>query len=301
MIYGRQVDLLLDCLPFVFRDKRIALKGGTALNLFAHDMPRLSVDIDITYLPIEDRSTTFANMHAILKQIKANLERNIGCKVSSSQKLDGKKEAKLIVARNGVEIKIEPNFTIRGAVFPAEQKELSARCTKAFGHEVEVPCLSRADLYGGKICAALDRQHPRDLFDMKVFFETGGFDHKVIEAFLFYLISHNRPFHELLNPNLKALEGEFHAEFSGMTDDEVQLETLEEARLHLIRTLRSELTEQDRNFLLGIAKGAPDWGLYEHPEVQNYPSVRWRIHNLDQMEDAKRLAQFHELEKILGS
>jgi len=63
--YKKQVDLLLDVLPFALVDDRFALKGGTAINLFHRDFPRLSVDIDLCYLPLEDRITTFKKIHTI--------------------------------------------------------------------------------------------------------------------------------------------------------------------------------------------------------------------------------------------
>ncbi len=64
--YVHQVELLLDVLPHTMKDHRFALKGGTAINLFYREMPRLSVDIDLCYLPIEDRLTSFKNIHESL-------------------------------------------------------------------------------------------------------------------------------------------------------------------------------------------------------------------------------------------
>lgn len=300
MIYKAQVELLLQSLPYVFRDPRIALKGGTALNLFEHDMPRLSVDIDLTYLPIEDRTVTFTEMHGILRGIADDLKRHLGFSVTSSQPLNGVKEAKLLVANREVEIKIEPNYTIRGAVFAPQRRDLSKKCLNTFGHAVTVPCLSRGDLYGGKICAALDRQHPRDLFDIKIFFETGGFNRDVVDCFLFYLLSHNRPFHEVLSPNRKLLEGEFSSEFSGMTEETVHIEVLEATRERLVKEILAQLTPMDRDFLISIASGAIDWGKFAHPQIQYYPSVRWRLSNLDNMEKRKRALQTNKLEALLS-
>lgn len=53
--YKRQVNLLLKVLPEVSKESNVALHGGTAINLFVRNMPRLSVDIDLTYIPIESR------------------------------------------------------------------------------------------------------------------------------------------------------------------------------------------------------------------------------------------------------
>jgi predicted nucleotidyltransferase component of viral defense system len=55
--FKTQADLLLRVIPHIEKEKLFALKGGTAINLFVRDMPRLSVDIDLTYLPFDDRKT----------------------------------------------------------------------------------------------------------------------------------------------------------------------------------------------------------------------------------------------------
>ncbi|MDI7865297.1 nucleotidyl transferase AbiEii/AbiGii toxin family protein [Rhizobiaceae bacterium n13] len=64
--YMRQVNLLVRTLPLIARHEAFALKGGTAINLFYRNMPRLSIDIDLTYLPIEDRETTVKSIDTIL-------------------------------------------------------------------------------------------------------------------------------------------------------------------------------------------------------------------------------------------
>ena len=200
--YKKQVQLLLSVLEIALSDKRFALKGGTAINLFYRNFPRYSVDIDLTYLPIENRENTFTNMHEILKIIAQKLKDELGLEVSSSKPLNGKSEAKLFVSNADVQIKIEPNFILRGSLFPAKKIKLCKKACAEFEMEVSVNCLSSEDVYGGKICAALDRQHPRDLFDIKYLFDNGGITEEVKDSFIFYLISHNRPVHELLNPNL---------------------------------------------------------------------------------------------------
>lgn len=58
--YRRQVSLLIKIVPLVAKETVFALKGGTAINLFLRNMPRLSVDIDLTYLPVKDRASARA-------------------------------------------------------------------------------------------------------------------------------------------------------------------------------------------------------------------------------------------------
>ena len=75
--YKKQVDLLLHVLPYVAKEKIFALKGGTAINLFIRKMPRLSVDIDLTYLPIDSRTVALQNIQNGLNRIKADIENNV--------------------------------------------------------------------------------------------------------------------------------------------------------------------------------------------------------------------------------
>lgn len=65
-LFYRQVALLVRVLPWVATEKCLALKGGTAINLFVRDMPRLSVDIDLAYLPIEPREASLQHISAAL-------------------------------------------------------------------------------------------------------------------------------------------------------------------------------------------------------------------------------------------
>ena len=67
--YIDQVRLLIDVLPHIAKENVFALKGGTAINLFYRDMPRLSVDIDLTYLPVEDRNASLRHIDEALDRI----------------------------------------------------------------------------------------------------------------------------------------------------------------------------------------------------------------------------------------
>ena len=233
--YKKTVDLLLDILPFALEDERVALKGGTAINLFHRDFPRFSVDIDLCYLPLESREATYNNLHEILQNIKSNLENKLKLKVNTSSPLIGKKEAKLIVIKDGIEVKIEPNFILRSSLFDTQNIELSKKAQKEFEKSVTLRCLNIADTFGGKICAALDRQHPRDLFDVKNLFDNEGITVDIKDSFIFYLISHNRPINELLNPNFKNIENEYKNEFVSMAKVDVPLDELLEVRVQLVQ------------------------------------------------------------------
>lgn len=282
--YKKTVDLLLDILPFALEDERVALKGGTAINLFHRDFPRFSVDIDLCYLPLESRDATYKNLHEILQNIKNHLENKLKLKVNTSSPLNGKKEAKLIAIKDGVEVKIEPNFILRSSLFDTQDIELSKKAQKEFEKSVTVRCLNIADTFGGKICAALDRQHPRDLFDVKNLFDNEGITADVKDSFIFYLISHNRPINELLNPNFKDIENEYKNEFVSMAKVDVPLDELLKVRLRLVQGIKSALTENDKSFLISFVSNIPDWSLVRDDKIKDFPSVKWKMFNQEKLE-----------------
>jgi predicted nucleotidyltransferase component of viral defense system len=241
-LFLAQVDLLLRILPYVMRDSRFALKGGSALNLFIRDLPRLSVDIDLTYLPIEDRDSTLANISDILTTISRDITRAMPQVTIQPLKATDGRVRKLVVRSGLVTVKVEPNETIRGSVFPCELRDLAPQVEEEFGLFMSVQTLSLADLYGGKICAALDRQHPRDLFDVQMLLANEGLTPAIRTAFLVYLISHNRPMVEVLQPNRQPLEIAFNNEFLGMSRLSVSCEELVAVRERLIDLLRQGLS-----------------------------------------------------------
>lgn len=298
--YLKQVKTLIEILPIALTDNRMALKGGTAINLFHRDLPRLSVDIDLCYLPLEDRVTTFTNIHKILLVIKEELEKKLGAEVTANFKLDGKKEAKLRAVIGGIEIKIEPNFTIRGSVFDPVSLPLSVNTSKQFGRSLKVNCLSVADTYGGKICAALDRQHPRDLFDVKFLLENEGITEEVKDSFLFYLTSHNRPINEVLDPRLKDITDQYHSEFVQMSFTEVTQEELEETRVKLIEAINKSLSDNDKKFLISFVSNTPEWELLTHPKIQDFPSVKWKLFNQGKMKEKALTEYVESVQKVLG-
>jgi predicted nucleotidyltransferase component of viral defense system len=162
--YRKQVALVMRVLPFIAEEDCFALKGGTAINFFIRNMPRLSVDIDLTYLPVAPRPESLAAIDAALKRIEGRIKEGIaGCHISES-KTEG--TVTKISVRTQVQTKIEVTPVIRGCVYEAEKRGVSAAVEDAFGF-AEIQVVSLPDLYGGKIVAALDRQHPRDLFDVR--------------------------------------------------------------------------------------------------------------------------------------
>lgn len=230
--YRRQVSLLVRMLPHVAAEDCFALKGGTAINLFVRDLPRLSVDIDLTYVPVAPREHSLAAIDAALKRISGRIRAAVpGARISLSPHEGA--ATKLIVRADGTQIKIEVTPVLRGCVFEPKVRAVSSAVEDAFGF-AEIAVVSFADLYAGKIVAALDRQHPRDLFDIHDLLSNEGIDDALRQAFIVYLVSHDRPMSEILAPTRKSFAEEFLRGFAGMTERPVNIDELASAREVLI-------------------------------------------------------------------
>ncbi|WP_339930535.1 nucleotidyl transferase AbiEii/AbiGii toxin family protein [uncultured Brevundimonas sp.] len=291
--------LLIRALPFVAEEPVFALKGGTAINLFMRDLPRLSVDIDLTYLPVEDRTTSLAAIDAAMLRIQARIEQGLrGVRVTPSRMQGDNIVTKLVVRLDGVQIKVEVTPVLRGTVYEPTLMSVTPAVEEAFGF-AEISVVSFADLYAGKITAALDRQHPRDLFDVRDLLANEGVSDDLRSAFLIYVVSHPRPMAEILAPTRKNIDNEYSHGFDGMTKTSVSVEDLTKVREDIIRIMVTEMPESHRRFLVSFKCGVPDWALLSIPEAQNLPAVRWKQQNLDRLDADRRAALASKLEGIL--
>jgi predicted nucleotidyltransferase component of viral defense system len=298
-VYRNQVALLIRTLPSVAAEECFAMKGGTAINLFIRDLPRLSVDIDLTYLPVQDRATSLATIDSAMLRIAERITEAIrGARVAPSRSHENV-VTKLVVRSNGAQIKIEVTPVLRGCVFEPEMRKVSPKVEDEFGF-AEMRIVSFPDLYAGKIVAALDRQHPRDLFDVRDLLASEGIDEALRRAFLIYLISHDRPMAEVLAVRRKDIAAEFERGFIGMTRQPVELDDLLAAREALISAIVGSMPDAHRRFLLAFERGEPDWSTVGLEAAADLPAVRWRQRNLDSLSAEKRGTLVKQLEEILA-
>ncbi len=289
------VRQLLDIAPVVFATPHFAIKGGTALNLFLHDLPRLSVDIDVVFTDHSlDREAALQAIAAELSTISLKLEA-MGYEVRQRRN-SASNESKLMVVGPLAEVKVEVNEVFRGTLLPLQQRPLSPATEKEFAQAVTLPLLATAELYGSKLVAAMDRQHPRDLFDVLVLYNDTGLTPEIVDCFVAYLAGHNRPVHEVLAPRLQPLEATFANQFNGMSRDEVNLETLEQVRARLVQELPRSLTHQHRDFLRSLVKNQPLWDCMPFPHLQELPAIRWKLQNLANLRGKKLVEQIERLE-----
>jgi len=302
-IYAQTVRLLLTIAPDIFANDIFAMKGGTAINLFVQNMPRLSVDIDVVYVPWETpRDEALQAISDELDSIAGRLSKfDLRCRKIASKGLGN---VKLIIENEDSQVKVEVNIVFRGSVLPNEQRSLCAKTAEMFSAELELPVLMPAELYGSKLVAAMDRQHPRDLFDVWNLYQSGGLSDETVECFVTYLAGHNRPIHEVLFCNQKNIVDEYHNSFVGMTTEEpVALETLLETREKLCFELPRKLTSKQKRFLVGLANAQPDWGLLKCSHARDLPALRWKLFNLQsfsKVRPANFRKQVAELERKLG-
>jgi hypothetical protein len=275
-LYRKQVELLLLVLPEVARESCFAIHGGTAINLFVQNMPRLSVDIDLTYIHTDDRVTALAAIDTALQSIIRGLRDRFP--LIQIQYL--KEEAKLNIVGNEAIIKVEVNLVKRGCFSAPVVMGLCAKARKEYGAFCEIQVVDEAHLYGGKICAALDRQHPRDLFDVRLILDSPGLSRDIMKGFIFYLISSNRSVFELLFPNFKDQQSVLSGQFAGMSSMPFSYEEFESTRSRLLELLHRNLTSEDRDFLVSLERGEPKWHLYD---FKDFPAVRWKMQNIDQL------------------
>jgi len=300
--YVDTVRLLLEATPEVFRSGVFAMKGGTAINLFVQELPRLSVDIDVVYVPHDQpREMALSEIARELTAVRSRLEQiGLDAEVTTTAVGD---ETKIFVRRGRDQVKIEINHVFRGTVLPPETRPLVKAARDLFTVGLSVPTLAVPELYGSKLVAALDRQHPRDFFDVLGMFQTDRFNSATVECFIAYLAGHNRPVHEVLFSRDQSMDAAFDNEFLGMERIPVSLTEIKAARDRLRHELRLALTDAQKRFLLSLVSGEPEWELLSIPHLAQLPAVKWKVHNLSRlkkMNPTKFRAQFAELEKRFG-
>jgi predicted nucleotidyltransferase component of viral defense system len=300
-VYLDTARLLTQVAPFVFVDDTFALKGGTAINLFVRDMPRLSVDLDLVFADYNlSRVRALGRINDAIRQSAERLNKR-GFQTHALAAADAG-ETKLLVRRGDVEVKIEVNFVMRGTVQPVRMASLTPKARETLLADLEIPVVSLEDMYGGKLVAALDRQHPRDLFDVMQLFAHEGITTDIRRAFVVYLASHNRPVHEVLFPTLQDIRQEYAQNFIGMTTEPVALEDLLAARERMLRELQQGLDTNERQFLLSLVANKPEWPLLGIAHLEHLPGIRWKLQNLQRLQksNAKKFAeQSDELARLL--
>jgi hypothetical protein len=280
--YIETARLMLLVAPQVFRAPDFAMKGGTALNIFLHDMPRLSVDIDVAFT--NHTASRGEALQTIRRELQALCERleTLGVKGTPVGTEDSE-DVKILVSRGTVNAKIEVNYNFRGTLIPPRAVRITESARRVFAADFSIPALAKEELYGGKLVAALDRQHPRDFFDVREMFFGGHFDPGVVDCFICYLAGHNRTVHDVLFSTDKNFSAIYEEQFVGMTARPVSISELEQARADLRAALDRHLQDRHKQFLLGLVRLEPEWDLMPFAHLRELPALKWKLLNLEQL------------------
>lgn len=293
-IYRKQVALLIRVMPLVFKIKDFAVHGGTAINLFHRNLPRYSVDIDITYIPLEDRETSLKNINSHLSALKTAIEKAVpGIRVIHKPDV-----WKLQCTRDGTTIKVEVNGTKRGVLGDTEKRQLCDKAKDEFCMSCFANIVSWSQLFGGKIAAALSRQHPRDLFDCRGI--TSDDFCAVKNGFMLCLLGSDKPIIESLNPNPIDQQDALDNQFEGMTDEPFCYGDYKKARENLINTVNQGLSDEDKEFLFSFEECAPDWSKCCAGDLSEYPSVKWKLQNITKLKSKNPSKHKEGVEKLIS-
>ncbi len=290
--YRRQVALLIRVMPLVFKIKDFAVHGGTAINLFHRNLPRYSVDIDVTYIPLEDRETSLRKINSHLSSLKNAIEKAVpGIRVTHKPDV-----WKLQCVKDGTTIKIEVNGTKRGIIGNIEKIQLCEKAKQEFGMTCYANIVSWGQLFGGKIAAALSRQHPRDLFDCRGI--TPEDFQAVKDGFMLCLLGSDKPIIESLQPNPIDQRDALANQFEGMTDEPFSYDDYQSARENLIEIVNNGFTDEDKDFLISFEEGNPDWNKCCVGDLNGYPSVKWKLMNIAKLKSKNPAKHKEGIDKL---
>ncbi len=274
-LYKEQVRLLLRILPVIYREEDFAVHGGTAINLFIKDLPRYSVDVDLTYIPLGPRDESLAEIDKKLATISQQLQRSVpDINIRPVPN-------KLLCTLGRSTVKIEVNGIKRGIIGPTIEMPLCNKAQAEFGMYCKARIVPVGQLYGGKIAAALSRQHPRDLFDYN-YMEPDKIDN-LKQGFMFALLGSDKPFIESLAPHAINQQEALENQFRGMTDIPFTYENYETAREKLIAFINKVLSGEDKAFLVSFEEGDPQWEKSAYSEFRDFPSVQWKLLNINKL------------------
>lgn len=232
-----------------------------------------------------------------LKNILKNVKRNFP-DIKAHDKID---KLKLFFQREQSSniVKIEVNFVMRQSLGTPSLRILCQKARDMFQKSCEMMVLPVDQMYGSKMVATLDRQHPRDLFDIQ-FILRCPITEGIKKGFMFQLLNSKRGFHELICPSYKSksmIKDIMLTKFNGMANSPFTYQDYMDTRDMLVRTVHENLNEQDKIFLIEFMKGNPRWDIYD---FRGHPSTERRLMRLENLRKnpVKFKVQLEKIEKV---
>ena len=200
--------------------------------------------------------------------------------------------------KDGTTIKIEVNGTKRGIIGNTEKIQLCEKAKEEFGMTCFANIVSWSQLFGGKIAAALSRQHPRDLFDCRDI--TSDDFNAVKEGVMLCLLGSDKPIIESLQPNPIDQRDALANQFEGMTDEPVNYDHYQNSRTNLIEVVNNGFTDGDKEFLISFEEGNPDWSKCCAGDLSKYPSIRWKLMNIAKLKSKNPAKHKEGIDKLVS-
>jgi predicted nucleotidyltransferase component of viral defense system len=169
-----------------FLKGKLALKGGTALNLFVFNVPRLSIDIDLNYMGAEDRENMLAERPRIEQAVQAVFAREgFTVRRMPEEHAGGKWSLRYqSAAGQGGNLEVDLNFMFRVPLWPVTMSDSYPVGT---WQATQIPIIDIHELVAGKLAALLARRQARDLFDSHCILNMKNLDHdRLRTAFVVY-------------------------------------------------------------------------------------------------------------------
>lgn len=285
--YIDTVRLMLRVAPMVFDHPGFALKGGTAINLYIDQMRRLSVDLDVVYLDgTADRASALRGISQMLSAVSTRaLEQGLDVQ---RLRQPSDPETVIVISDGFVRVKVEVNTVFRGSVYQPSLRDLCDTAARIFEVSVPLTLLDTSEVYAGKFLAALDRQHPRDLFDLWRFRQNSSIDNRLMDAFVLYLCGHSRPPHEILDGRDRDLSSDYERGFLGMLEEPVpSLQELQTTRAWARVVVLESLNAAQRTFLgdfFGLREVDDE---FVEVKLAGLPALEWKRRNLRIFRDNK--------------
>ncbi|MEO0289437.1 MAG: nucleotidyl transferase AbiEii/AbiGii toxin family protein [candidate division WOR-3 bacterium] len=276
-------------------DNDFLLKGGTAINLFYRDLPRLSVDIDLVFNSLVEREQAVIKNNKFFDEFEKSLWEIMKYKITSKNYTNNFITKIIINSKQGP-IKIEPNCIVRGTLNGFEKKTLSNIVYEKTNIYVTFNCLNKKELYASKICAALDRQHPRDLYDIFIMLKEENINDIDFET-LFYILQSNRPLSEIFDPQKKDISNSYKKNLTDLMLIEVSLKDLNITMQKIIDWVQKSVFLKYYDFLLSFAEGNPDFKKLKI-DISMYPGIEWKILNIKKMKKEKIINEIKSLKKL---
>jgi len=286
--YQQAVQLLLRVIPSVFTSEVFALKGGTAINLFLSPLVRLSVDLDVVFLPLGlGREEALRAIASELEAVEQRVAKQ-GLLTRVPGRASGE-DTQLLVSDGQTTIKIEVNHVFRGSILEPHQARLDPSSQQAFAVDVGARLLAAPEVYAGKAVAALDRQHPRDLFDIWARSQGGAWTRDELDLVAVYVAAHSRPPHEIFAGRDKPLASLYSSALQGMVLGALPSVTeLETARSVLRRSILRNLSPGARTFLTSFFRLSTEWDALPFPGLNRLPALQWKLRNLERFARYRR-------------